>query len=58
VGFLAAWHPRGQPAVEVGEELFARGIAGYPRAAQFDSGTYLRRLEAICAKRPGSAPME
>ena len=33
-------------------------IAGRPRATQFDSGTYLRRFEGFCVKRPGSAPVE
>jgi hypothetical protein len=57
-GFLAAWDLRGQPAVQVGQEMFARHVAGRPRGTQLDGGAYLRRFEPICVKRPGSAPIE
>jgi hypothetical protein len=56
--FLAAWHPRDQPAVEVGQEVFAWDIARRPRGTQLDGGAYLRRFETVCVKRPGSAPIE
>jgi hypothetical protein len=57
-GFLAGWHPRGEPAVEVGQEVFAWRAACRPRGAQLDGGAYLRRFETVCVKRPGSAPIE
>jgi hypothetical protein len=57
-GFPGAGHPRGQPALEVGQEVFAWRIAARPRGTQFDGRTYLRRFEPICVKRPGSAPIQ
>src|SRR6478735_9364865 len=41
-GVLAAWYPRGEQAVEIGYEAFARRVAGRPRGTQLDGGTYLR----------------
>jgi len=56
--FLGARYPCGQPALEVGQEVFARRTAGHTGGTQFDSRTYLRGFEAIGVKRPGSAPTE
>jgi hypothetical protein len=57
-GFLAAWHLRGQPAVQVGQEMFVWRVTCRPRGTQLDGGAYLRRFETVCVKLPGSAPIE
>ena len=55
---MGARYPCGQPALEVGQEVFAWRTAGRTGGTQFDSRTYLRGFEAIGVKRPGSAPTE
>src|SRR5262245_41649997 len=53
---LSVGHLSGEPAMQIGDELLARGIAAQPRGPQLDGGLHLLGLEIVWASVLGALP--